>query len=167
MIKAAVWGDYDNDGWQDLYVSILGRPKHLFRNLGTQTGGTPKFADVTAQAGVAGPLVSFTCWFWDYNNDGWLDLFVSGYSATLPNIVREYIGQKDQAKGERPRLYRNNKDGTFTDVTREARLDQLLLTMGANFGDLDNDGWLDFYLGTGAPPLTTCSAMTTVDRSRT
>jgi hypothetical protein len=155
MIKAAVWGDYDNDGWQDLYVSILGRPKHLFKNLGTQAGGTPKFADVTAQAGVAGPLVSFTCWFWDYNNDGWLDLFVSGYSATLPNIVREYIGEKEQAKGERPRLYRNNKDGTFTDVTREAGLYQLLLTMGANFGDLDNDGYLDFYLGTGAPPLTT------------
>src|SRR6266852_926292 len=155
MIKAAVWGDIDNDGWQDLYVSILGRPNHLFRNLGAQSGGVPKFADVTARAGVAEPLVSFTCWFWDYDNDGWLDLFVSGYSATLPNMVREYIGQKEQAKGERPRLYRNNKDGTFTDVSREARLDRLLLTMGANFGDLDNDGWLDFYLGTGAPPLIT------------
>src|SRR5206468_1391513 len=75
--------------------------------------------------------------------------------ATLPNIVREYLGEKDQAKGERPRLYRNNKDGTFTDVSREVGLDQLLLTMGANFGDLDNDGWLDFYLGTGDPRLTT------------
>jgi hypothetical protein len=115
----------------------------------------PRFADVTARAGVAEPLVSFTCWFWDYDNDGWLDLFVSGYSATLPDIVREALGQKDQAKGERPRLYRNNKDGTFTDVSRETRLDRLLLTMGANFGDLDNDGYLDFYLGTGAPPLTT------------
>jgi len=155
MIKAAVWGDVDNDGWQDLYVSILGRPNHLFRNLGAQSGGVPRFADVTARAGVAEPLVSFTCWFWDYDNDGWLDLFVSGYSATLPNIVREYIGQKEQAKGERPRLYHNNKDGTFTDASREARLDWLLLTMGANFGDLDNDGWLDFYAGTGAPPLIT------------
>jgi len=168
MIKAAVWGDYDNDGWQDLYVSILGRPNHLFRNLGAKSGGA-KFADVTAQAGVAEPLMSFTCWFWDYNNDGWLDLFVSGYSATMPDMVREYIGEKDRAKGERPRLYRNNKDGTFTDVSREARLDRLLLTMGANFGDLDNDGYLDFYLGTGAPPLTTLvpNRMFRNDRGRT
>ncbi|HEX4383531.1 MAG TPA: CRTAC1 family protein, partial [Myxococcales bacterium] len=55
--------------------------------------------------------------------------------------------------GERPRLYHNNKDGTFTDVTHEAHLDQLILAMGANFGDLDNDGYPDFYLGTGSPVL--------------
>ena len=154
MIKAAVWGDYDNDGRQDLYVSVLGGPNHLFRNLGT-ANGQPRFEDVTARAGVAEPRMSFTCWFFDYNNDGWLDIFVSGYSATLPDIVREILGQKEQAAGERPRLYRNNKDGTFTDVSHEAHLDQLLLTMGANFGDLDNDGYLDFYLGTGAPSLRT------------
>jgi hypothetical protein len=72
----------------------------------------------------------------------------------MPNIVREYLGEKEQAKGDRPRLYRNNRDGTFTDVSAEMHLDRMLLTMGANFGDLDNDGWLDFYLGTGAAPLT-------------
>jgi ASPIC and UnbV/FG-GAP-like repeat len=153
MVKGATADDYDNDGWQDLYVSVMGGPNHLFHNLGVP-GKTPKFADVTAQAGVAEPNMSFTCWFFDYNNDGWPDIFVSGYWATMPNIVREYIGQKDKAKGDRPRLYRNNKDGTFTDVSHETHLDQLLLTMGANFGDLDNDGWLDFYVGTGAAPLT-------------
>ena len=115
----------------------------------------PKFADVTAKAGVAEPITSFTCWFFDYDNDGWPDIFVSGYLATLPNIVREVLGDKAHAQGERPRLYHNNHDGTFTDVSREARLDQLLLTMGANYGDLDNDGYLDLYLGTGAPPLIT------------
>jgi len=155
MIKAAVWGDYDNDGRPDLFVSILGKPKRLFRNLGPDASGVPQFADVSAKAGIAEPIVSFTCWFFDYDNDGWQDIFVTGYSATLPNIVREVLGQKDKAKGERPRLYHNNKDGTFTDVSREVGLDRLLLTMGANFGDLDNDGYLDFYLGTGAPPLTT------------
>ena len=99
--------------------------------------------------------MSFTTWFFDYDNDGWPDLFVSGYSATLPNIVREYLGQKVAAKGERPRLYHNNRDGTFTDVSHQVGLDQLLLTMGANYGDLDNDGYLDFYLGTGTPALST------------
>ena len=152
MVKGAAADDYDNDGWQDLYVSVMGKPNHLFRNLGAP-GKTPKFVDVTAQAGVGEPNMSFTCWFFDYNNDGWPDIFVSGYWATVPNIVREYLGEKDQAQGDRPRLYRNNKDGTFTDASREAHLDRLLLTMGANFGDLDNDGWLDFYLGTGAAPL--------------
>ena len=155
MVKAAAFGDYDDDGWPDLYVSILGRPNRLFRNLGGSRGGVPKFADVTAKAGVAEPITSFTCWFFDYDNDGWPDIFVSGYLATLPNIVREVLGDKAHAQGERPRLYHNNHDGTFTDVSREARLDQLLLTMGANYGDLDNDGYLDLYLGTGAPPLIT------------
>ncbi len=149
MVKGVASDDYDNDGRPDLYVSIMGGPNKLFRNL-----GNGKFIDASAQAGVAEPNMSFTCWFFDYDNDGWPDIFVSGYWATMPNIVREYLGDKKNAKGDRPRLYRNNRDGTFTDVSREARLDRLLLTMGANFGDLDNDGWLDFYLGTGAAPLT-------------
>lgn len=152
MIKGATADDYDNDGWQDLYVSVMGKPNHLFRNVGAP-GRIPKFVDVTRQAGVGEPDMSFTCWFFDYNNDGWPDIFVSGYWATMPNIVREYVGEKGQAKGDRPRLYRNNRDGTFTDVSAQMHLDRLLLTMGANFGDLDNDGWLDFYLGTGAAPL--------------
>ena len=153
MVKGAAADDYDNDGWPDLYVSVMGGPNHLFRNTGAQHKA-PKFVDVTAAAGVAEPRMSFTCWFFDYDNDGWPDIFVSGYWATIPNIVREYLGDKTNAKGDRPRLYRNNRDGTFTDASREAHLDRLLLTMGANFGDLDNDGWLDFLLGTGAAPIT-------------
>jgi hypothetical protein len=152
-LMGATDDDYDNDGWPDLYISVMGGANHLLRNVGVP-GRVPRFDDVTAKAGVAEPHMSFTTWFFDYDNDGWPDIFVSGYWATIPNIVREYLGRKDEAKGDRPRLYHNNRDGTFTDVSRAAGLDSLLLTMGANFGDLDNDGWLDFYLGTGAAPLT-------------
>lgn len=150
MLKGATAGDFDNDGRIDLYVTSMTGPNHLLRNLG---GQVPRFEDVTARAGVAAPAASFTTWFFDYDNDGWPDLFVSGYRTTVAEIVRELLGDAAHAKGERPRLYRNNRDGTFTDVSREMHIDRLLLTMGANFGDLDNDGWLDFYLGTGAAPL--------------
>ncbi len=155
FIKGSVWGDYDNDGRPDLFVTTWGGGNHLFHNIGTDAGGIPKFEEVTRKAGVAEPMKSFTTWFFDYDNDGWPDIFVSGYSASLPEIVREYLGQPGDGKGERARLYHNNRDGTFTDVSHEVGLDKLLLTMGANFGDLDNDGWLDFYLGTGDPRLTT------------
>jgi len=152
MVKGATADDYDNDGRIDLYVSVMGGPNHLFRNVGND-GKVPKFVDVTAQAGVAEPNMSFTTWFFDYDNDGWPDIFVSGYWATMPNIIREYLGDNEHANGDRPRLYHNNHDGTFTDMSHAMHLDHLLLTMGANFGDLDNDGWLDFYVGTGAAPL--------------
>jgi hypothetical protein len=152
MVKGATADDYDNDGWPDLYVSVMGGPNHLFRNLG-QPGKIPRFVDVTQRAGVADPEMSFTTWFFDFDNDGWPDIFVSGYSAPMTEIVREWLGDGAHAQGARPRLYHNNHDGTFTDVAPEVHLDHLLLTMGANFGDLDNDGWLDIYLGTGAAPL--------------
>jgi hypothetical protein len=69
------------------------------------------------------------------------------------DVAADYLGLPHT--GERARLYRNLGDGTFTNLTKAARLDRLLHTMGCNFGDLDNDGWLDFYLGTGDPDLLT------------
>ncbi|HEX4509146.1 MAG TPA: VCBS repeat-containing protein, partial [Burkholderiaceae bacterium] len=78
MIKGAAADDYDNDGRPDLYVSVMGGPNHLFHNLG---GNPPRFEDVTARAGVAAPDMSFATWFFDFDNDGWPDLYVSGYSA--------------------------------------------------------------------------------------
>jgi hypothetical protein len=103
---------------------------------------------------VTQPLYSFPTWFFDYDNDGWLDLFVSGYGINnVADIAADYLGLPTPA--ERVRLYHNNRDGTFKDVTREAKLYKVLHTMGSNFGDLDNDGFLDLYLGTGDPDLTT------------
>ncbi|HEY5552276.1 MAG TPA: CRTAC1 family protein, partial [Opitutaceae bacterium] len=155
-IKAVVTGDYNNDGRPDLYLSSFGGPNILLRNDGpAAAGGAPssqwRFSNVAAAAGVTEPMRSFPCWFWDYDNDGWLDLFVSGYAIrNAGDILADYLGA-GPPQAERPRLYRNNRDGTFADVTKQAGLFKILETMGANFGDLDNDGWLDFYAGTGDP----------------
>ena len=150
FVKGVVWGDYDNDGRLDLYVTLLdpGQPNRLFHNDGPAGGGW-SFRDVAGEAGVEGPPVSFPTWFFDYDNDGWEDLFVSGFSGGLSDVVLERLGQSH--RGQLPRLYRNDRDGTFTDVTHAARLDRIMVGMGSNFGDLDNDGFLDLYLGTGDP----------------
>ena len=76
-----------------------------------------------------------------------------GGGPPLPHVVADYLGLPTDA--DRGRLYRNQGDGTFEDVTRAAGLYKVVLAMGLNFGDLDNDGWLDFYAGTGTPELTT------------
>jgi len=158
MVKAAVGGDFNNDGRPDLYLSIHGGENILLRNDGPRGGdrsaGLWMFADVTAQAGVSQPKDSFSCMFFDYDNDGWQDLFVTGYRLSgsgVGAVAADYLGKPTSA--ERPRLYRNRGDGTFADVTVEARLNKVLWGMGMNFGDLDNDGWLDFYVGTGNPNL--------------
>ncbi len=156
FVKAAVWGDYDNDGRPDLYLSRNGQSNLLFRNFGPTGQGGWRFADVTARAGVAEPLLSFPAWFWDFDNDGWEDLlaasFISYDEDALEAIVADYLGR---SKAGFSRLYRNNRDGTFSDVTQEARFDAVLMAMGANFGDLDNDGFLDAYFGTGQPAMRT------------
>ncbi len=159
FVKGVAAGDFDNDGRPDLYLSSRGFPNRLLRNDGPASpGGSAKsawrFTDVARAAGVTEPLQSFPCWFFDYDNDGWLDLFVSGYFiGNAGDVAADMIGAPN--RGERVRLYRNNRDGTFADVTKDAGLFKVVLTMGCNFGDLDNDGWLDFYLGTGDPYLGT------------
>jgi hypothetical protein len=154
-VKGVAWGDYNNDERQDLYVSVKGGPNRLFRNDGKRTFPGPRgedwrFTDVTTAAGVADPPNAFPTWFWDYDNDGWLDLFVAGYVPTdVDDVAGMYLGRPTRT--DMPRLYRNNRDGTFTDVTGAARLGRVALPMGANFGDLDNDGYPDAYFGTGQP----------------
>ncbi len=149
FVKGVAWGDIDNDRRPDLYISRLGQPNLLFRNDGPSADGRWRFSDITTRAGVSQPTFSFPVWFWDYDNDGWLDLFVSGYKADAGDVAADYMGLPH--KGEPPRLYRNQGDGTFADMAQQTHSAKVLYTMGCNFGDLDNDGWLDFYVGTGDP----------------
>jgi len=109
-----------------------------------------RFTDVTAPSGLAHQHNTFATWFFDYNNDGWPDIFVAGYSAASMQDVGHFQSGHP-ADANLPHLYRNNRNGTFTDVAHDLHLDRAMLTMGANFGDLDNDGYLDLYLGTGEP----------------
>ena len=149
FIKGVAWGDIDNDQLPDLYISRLGEANLLFHNDGPGPNGQWHFTDITQHAGVSQPVFSFPVWFWDYDNDGWLDLFVSGYKADAGDVAADYLGIPH--KGEPPRLYRNLGDGTFSNLATQTRSNKVLYTMGCNYGDLDNDGWLDFYAGTGDP----------------
>lgn len=145
--KGVAWGDYDGDGYPDLYISNYGEDNFLYHNRGDGS-----FEEVATQLGVAKPTWSFPTWFFDYDNDGRLDLFVASYYFAGGEWVRPYLGMPRQ--GDSMKLYRNTGKGTFADVTRESGLDASVAAMGANFGDVDNDGFLDFYLGTGAPTYT-------------
>jgi len=143
--KAVVAGDYDNDGYVDFYVSNLYGTNFLYHNNHDRT-----FTDVAQRAGVQlADSQSFASWFFDYNNDGWPDLLVNSFFFSPDESLRSYLGLPYSAKTLK--LFKNMKDGTFKDVTAEVHLDNVYAPMGANFGDVDDDGFLDIYLGTGGP----------------
>ncbi|MDR3411359.1 MAG: VCBS repeat-containing protein, partial [Formivibrio sp.] len=149
-------GDYDNDGFEDLFVSYFGK-NVLYHNNGNGT-----FADVSEKAGVAGTgkLWSTGCAFVDYDRDGKLDLFVANYidldlaTAPLPESGPcNYKGMlvacgPPGLKGGKNILYHNNGDGTFTDVSKSSGILDAEGTFGLGVltADFDNDGWPDIYV---------------------
>ena len=149
-VLGATWIDYDNDSYPDLFVNIdrangFGTAR-LFHNNGNGT-----FTEVTEAMGIDGPRNGFSCWAFDFDNDGWLDIFATSRSRTLFDVVR---GMMDLPQTQpTAKLYRNLGGKKFQDVTIEMGLDKCYAPMGSNFGDLTNDGYLDFYLGTGDPQL--------------
>lgn len=119
---AAGFFDYDKDGDVDLYlVHDYKQANHLFQN-----DGAGRFTNVAAQAGVDFAGDGMGVDFGDYDNDGWLDMYITNYHQSL--------------------LYRNNGDGTFSDLTAAAQLPPVGMSWGCNFIDCDNDGWLDIFI---------------------
>lgn len=156
-------GDFDNDGFDDLFVTYWGEDL-LFHNNGDGT-----FTEVGRKAQVAGPVGRWStgCAFVDFDRDGWLDLLVTHYvdfsleTAQDPgsNPYCVYRGLPVMCgprglKPERSTLYRNNRDGTFTDVSAKSGVAPKgnLFGMGVLVGDFDNDGWPDIYIASDSTP---------------
>ncbi len=148
-------GDYDNDGYVDIYITTVGS-NHLFHNLGNGT-----FSDVTAKAGVGDPGFSASAVWFDYDNDGKLDLFVTHYIdwsietdqyCSLDNKNKSYCTPQ-RYKGQSSTLFHNKGDGTFENVTRRAGLyDPTSKSLGVAMLDYDNDGWLDLFVSNDTEP---------------
>lgn len=142
--KAVVFGDYNGDDLPDLYVSNLGQPNRLYENLGDGT-----FYDVAEELGVQHPILSFPSWFFDFDQDGDLDIFSAAYGGNVCDYTADILGLPHPA--EKACVYRNDGEDGFREVAAELGLTRLSAPMGSNFGDLDGDGYPDFYLGTGFP----------------
>jgi hypothetical protein len=139
------WGDYNNDGYPDLFVSnVIGRPQ-LFRNNGNGT-----FTEVTKEAELDVPALAFNAQFCDIDNDGWLDI-VQYTWAIHEDVIDSMQTGSAPPHGHSTRVFRNNRDGTFTVISPELGLTECWGSMSGNAADINNDGYLDIVLGNGGP----------------
>ena len=121
--KAVVWGDYNGDRLLDLYVSNNGESNRLYRNNGNGT-----FTNLARQLGVERPTDSFPAWFWDFDNDGVLDLYVSAYAAHIEHLAASTLDLPVNI--ELTRLYRGTGEGGFEEVSRQYDLVRPSAAMG-------------------------------------
>ena len=152
--KVVVAGDYDNDGWMDIAISSQGQDNFLLKNVTGEKGKPVQFKDVSKQAGIVGPVKSFPLTFLDYNNDGWEDLIIFTYDAGVSDYDNAAYLLQQPLKGEVSVLYKNNGDGTFSNLSGTSGIEVPMAAMGFNYGDVNNDGWIDLYVGTGTPEYT-------------
>ena len=142
--KSADWGDYDNDGDLDLFVSNYSGGNRLYNN-----SGNNKLVDVASELEVTEPYFSFTSWFWDYDNDGDLDILSSGYEYGITKSLESYKGIIDDDYSVK--IFNNDGNGNYTENSKKLNLNKVHSVMGGNYGDLNNDGFDDIYFGTGYP----------------
>jgi hypothetical protein len=150
--KGVSAGDVNNDGYPDIYLSNHNGDNFLFVHNGEQDISKIKFTDQAESYAVAKPFCSFSTWFFDFNQDGLDDIFVVDY-GNLPigknsTFVKNLMGEKLEFH---PRIYINNGKGKFEDISEKAGMTDVVYAMGSNFGDLNFDGYPDFYLSTGSP----------------
>jgi len=151
----AATGDFDNDGWIDLYVTNLGS-NQLFRNNGNGT-----FTDVTGKSGTDDPRWSTSATFFDYDRDGWLDLFIANYVNFRADMKRNCFSAGSARDYCNPAVYdsapdkllHNNRDGTFSDVSaRSAIARESGRGLGVLASDFNGDGWTDLYVANDGDP---------------
>jgi len=136
-VSVALFADFDNDGLKDLFVSRTFKPNQLFHNNGNGT-----FTDVTKKSGIGEDCCTTVASWADYDNDGYLDLYVGRYLDPRTKIPTTFYARN----GEGNKLYHNNHDGTFTDVTEKAGVREGGLCLGTVWGDYNDDGWPDLYV---------------------
>jgi hypothetical protein len=136
-LSVGVFADYDNDGHKDFFVSRTFRHNQLFHNNGDGT-----FTDVTEKSGIGQDSCTTVASWGDYDNDGYLDLYVGRYLDPRKDIPTTFYARN----GEPNQLYHNNGDGTFTNVTNKAGVGDPGLCLGTVWGDYDDDGYLDLYV---------------------
>ena len=150
FFKGVAVGDINNDRYPDIYLSNFFGNNILMIN--KSENGKTSFGQLTNITGLENPQFSFSTWMFDYNNDGRDDIFVSGYSTNEVSPAALMMDYSQNSFNEnRPHLYKNLGRGRFAEVSLRAGLDEPVTTMGCNFGDLNNDGFLDFYLASGNP----------------
>ena len=156
--KAANFADFNNDGWMDLFLGCLGQPNYLFMNRGKQPNGELKFENIAGKAGVTLPNMSFPAIVVDFDHNGYPDILSTSFPLNRLDYVAQDVGEEMLGipnKVEKTKLFLNQGNENFKEVSKEWNIDKMIFAMGFNSGDLNNDGWIDVYAGTGAFAFTT------------